>query len=162
TWRDLYAPTPCSAMVPSNVERPNGSWSMGASGPFPRPISSHTYDMLAVPPRLDELVVVSRLFNGGTCSKAGNDVGGRIAHFARNTPVDVFALKRDRADPSKSIVEHVTTSGPSSPHGEPGYDYDATNRIIGGAVHDSTFYAFDPPTRTWTAHAMNGGKPGAV
>jgi hypothetical protein len=251
-WTDLYAPTPCSAMLPDNVARPNGAWVMGAMGPYPRPVVSHTYDLLAVPPRLDELVVIGRMFNGGTCSKAGNDIGGRIAHydraagtwtfsseagasndlninipasepdpvsgqivvlgsgglrlydpamrtftyngsvkdpagkaftpsgtayanhmayfppddrfywFQRGRPVEVYALTLDRANPSKSMVEKLATSGPTSSNAEPGYDYDASNKVIGGGVNDGNFYTFDPATRTWTAHPMNGGKPGNI
>lgn len=251
-WTDLYEPTPCSSMTAANLDAQNGAWLGGNGGPFPRPVSTHTYDMLAVAPRLDEFIVISRNFTGGYCNPVGNDIGGAIAHFdraaqtwsfsptargssyelgvnipgsepdpvsgqivlfsgaglslydpatrvythvadtllgssgqptnvtgtgyanhlvyfppddrfyyfARNSPVDVYALKLDRADPSRSVVDLLATTGPTSPHGEPAYDYDSRNAIIGGAVAGSTFYAFDPATRSWSSHPMNGGSPG--
>jgi hypothetical protein len=78
----------------------------------------------------------------------------------RGSPVQVVALKLDRDDPAASTVEWVETTGPTADHQEPGYDYDAAHGIIGGAVLDSTFHAFDPATATWTATAMQGGSPG--
>jgi hypothetical protein len=208
--------------------------------------------MLAVTPQLDEFIVISRNFTGGRCNSAGNDIGGKIAHydlsagtwsfsetasgstyelsvglpgsepdpvsgkivllgngglslydpatrvythvsdklddsmghpadlsgvgyadhlvyfppddrfylFARGTPVEVYALHLNRADPARSTSDHVATSGPTSSHGEPGYDYDSVNHVIGGAVQDSKFYVFVPSTKTWEAHPINGGMPG--
>lgn len=251
TWSGLYEPTPCDAMTVANLDADNGAWTMGP-GPYPRPVSTHTYDMLAVAPKLDEFIVVSRNFTGGYCNAVGNDIGGRIAHFDRvanawsfspdaqgstydlavNIPgsepdpvsgvivlfgggglasydpatrvysqhvdtyngdygnlgdltnigyanhmvyfppddrfylfthadgVGVWALSFDRDAPAESVAERLVTSGVEPPAGELGLDYDATNDIIGGLVTDSTFYAFDPSTREWSAHAMNGGSPG--
>ncbi|HET6583036.1 MAG TPA: hypothetical protein VFG69_06310 [Nannocystaceae bacterium] len=253
TWSGLYSPTPCDQMSVANLDADNGAWTMGP-GPYPRPVSTHTYDMLAVPPTLDEFIVISRNFTGGYCNPVGNDIGGRIAHFDRaaqtwsfspdadgstydlavNIPgsepdpisggivlfgggglaiydpmarvytqhVDtyngeygnlgdldgigyanhmvyfppddrfylftrdgagtVFALKLDRDAPEQSVAERLVTTGTPPPGAEAGLDYDATNDIIGGAVLDSTFYAFDPETLEWSAHPMNGGAPGNV
>ena len=252
TWNDLYPPTPCAEMTAENLDEDNGAWQTGPQGPFPRPVSTHTYDMLAVDPERDEFIVVSRVGSGGYCNPVGNDIGGKIAHFdleagswsfspsaegstyelavdfpggerdpmsglivllsrqglsvydpetreythvdgaladstggvtdisqigyanhlvyfppddtfylfARGTPVEVYALHFDRDQIEMSTVDHVPSTGPTSSHGEPGYDYDSQNQIIGGAVQDSTFYAFDPGTATWEAHPMHGGTPG--
>ena len=252
TWSDAYAPTPCASMTAGNLDANTGAWLSGTSGPYPRPVSTHTYDMLAVAPELDELIVIARTFTGGHCNPVGNDIGGKVAHFdrvkgtwsfsptangstgelagnlpgsepdpvsgkivlfgvgglslydpatriythvadtlpdsggdptqvtgtgyanhlvyfppddtfyyfARNQPVDVYALRFDRDAPGQSSVERLDTSGPTTTHGEPGYDYDAVNKVIGGGVQDSTFFAFDPATRSWSAHAMKGGDPG--
>jgi hypothetical protein len=252
-WMDLYPPTPCNLMTQANLDAVNGAWKSGAGGPFPRPVSTHTYDMLAVAPLLDEFLVISRNFTGGSCNPVGNDIGGMIAHFdraggtwsfsptakgstyelsvnipgsdpdpksgnivlfssaglslydpktrvythvsdtlknsqggaspvdgtgyanhlvyfppddkfyffKRGTPVEVYALTYTRSTPASSTVDHLATTGPTSPHGEPGYDYDSVNHVIGGGVAGSMFYAFDPATKTWTSHAMNGGMPGS-
>jgi hypothetical protein len=252
TWTDAYAPTPCASMNAGNLDEETGAWLSGASGPYPRPVSTHTYDMLAVAPQLDELIVIARTFTGGNCNPVGNDIGGKVAHydrragtwsfsatangstndlagnlpgsepdpisgkivlfgvgglsvydpatrvythvadslpdadgndtqvigtgyanhlvyfppddrfyfFVRNRPVDVYALRFDRAQPAQSTVERVDSSGPTTTHDEPGYDYDAVNQVIGGGVQDSTFFAFDPATRSWSAHAIQGGDPG--
>jgi hypothetical protein len=72
----------------------------------------------------------------------------------------VIALTLDRADPASSTLETVATDGPSSPHDEPGYDYDSVNAIIGGGVHENTFYAYDPITSMWSSHAIQGAAPG--
>jgi hypothetical protein len=251
-WADLYPPTPCGQMTQANLDAVNGAWKAGAGGPFPRPVSTHTYDMLAVAPLLDEFLVISRNFTGGSCNAVGNDIGGQIAHFdraagtwsfsptakgstyelavnipgsdpdprsgnivlfsngglslydpktrvythvsdtlkdstgkaspidgtgyanhlvyfppddkfyffVRGTPVEVYALTLNRTTPASSTVDHIVATGPTSSHGEPGYDYDAVNAVIGGGVQASMFYAFDPAKKTWTSHPMNGGMPG--
>jgi hypothetical protein len=85
----------------------------------------------------------------------------KFYYFKRGTPVEVYALAFNRATPASSTVEHIISSGPTSSHQEPGYDYDATNKIIGGGVQGNMFYAFDPTKKTWTSHPMNGGMPGS-
>lgn len=251
-WSDLYPPTPCASMTSANLDTTNGAWLKGAAGPYPRPVSTHTYDLLAVAPLLDSFIVIGRLFSGGTCNPVGNDIGGHVAHydrttekwvfsstadgstnelsvdipgsepdpvsgkivllsrsglslydpatrsythvsdtlgtptgpeadlskllyanelvyfppddtfylFVRTTPVTVYSLKLDRNDPTQSTIDFVATTGPTSTHQEPGYAYDETNHVIGGAVQDSAFFVFDPAKKTWTSHTMNGGQPG--
>jgi hypothetical protein len=75
-------------------------------------------------------------------------------YFVRGTPVQTFALVLDRANPASSKLDKVATTGPTSPHWEPSYDYDSSTMTIGGGVIDSTFYRFDPATATWTSHAI--------
>jgi len=79
-------------------------------------------------------------------------------YFMRGGPTYVLVL--DRSDYSRSTIRRVTTTGPASPHGEPGYDYDSTNQLIGGGVTGGNFYAFDPRTLRWSAHPIQGGTPG--
>lgn len=246
TWSELYEPTPCDQMVAGNLDAELGAWKAGSSGPYPRPLSIHSYDLNAFSPERDQFIMLSRSFTGGICNTVGNDVGGPIAHygmstgqwtfteaapsrtiaaseldpttglivvlgsdglkvydptaesyvaefealddaqggafdvpnlgyanhmvyfpptdafyyFMRGQPVEVVALKLDRAAPERSTLELLATEGPSSPHDEPGYDYDAVNEIIGGGVHEGSFYAFDPRTATWTQHAIQGASPG--
>ncbi len=258
-WTDLYPPTACDAMTTQNLDAENGAWLRGAAGPFPRPVSTHVYDMLAVAPKLDEFLVIARTFSGGYCNPVGNDIGGKVAHFDRvanswsfspsadgatydlsvnipgsdpdpvsgkivligrgglalydpstrvysqvidtangdvfkdasgaetdvssvgyanhvvyyppddqfylfghGSPIEIYALSLNRADPAGSTLSRVSAQGSEPPSGELGYDYDAVNRVIGGAVTDSTFYAFDPRTLTWTSHPIKGGQPGSV
>jgi hypothetical protein len=251
SWRELYPPTPCELMVESNLDPVLGAWEMGPEGPYPRPLSIHTYDLLAYAPETNELLLLGRLFTGGYCNSVGNDVGGTVAHFSLDTetwsfspdaeatpstaipgserdpmsglmvvfgsdglklydpvgkhytdtldtlndvsgavfdltalgyahhlvyfppddtfyffqrgdPVEVVALHLDRDQPALSTVERIDTSGPTSPHSEPGYAYDSVNRVIGGGVAADTFYAFDPADATWSSHPINvsGGGDG--
>jgi hypothetical protein len=82
TWKELYQPTPCDSMIASNLDEENGAWLSGASGPYPRPLSVHTYDMLGFAPTQNEFLLISRLFTGGYCNTVGNDIGGPTAHFS--------------------------------------------------------------------------------
>lgn len=84
----------------------------------------------------------------------------RFYLFTHENAGDVFALQFDRGAPAQSVAERLATTGTPPPGGELGLDYDAASDIIGGAVTDSTFYAFDPATLEWSAHPMNGGTPG--
>ena len=239
-------------MDPGNLDAALGAWKAGTSGPYPRPVSAHTYDFHGVAPDQNEFVLLGRSFTGGGCSKVGNDVGGPIAHFdlakqvwsfsadpttakftdglaatgfdpptrkfislgstglsiydpaartmrhvadtlpsaagkavdvtslgyanhmvyfppqdtfyyfGRGAPVATYALKLDRAAPAQSTLDPVATSGPTSPHQEPAYDYDATNQIIGGGVASDTFYVFNPASKLWSSQAIVGGKPGTL
>ncbi len=250
-WKSLYQPTPCKLMGPANLDATLGAWKAGTSGPYPRPVSAHTYDFHGVAVDQNELVLLGRLFTGGSCSGVGNDVNGPIAHFdlarrtwsfssdpktsgftsnmaataldpmmnefialgtgglsvydaatramlhvadtlpsaagsavaidalgyanhmvyfppldtfyyfLRGAPVTTYALKLDRADLTKSTLDAVVTQGATSPHQEPAYDYDATNHVIGGGVAASTFYVFDPMSKTWSSRPIAGGMPGA-
>jgi hypothetical protein len=81
TWSSLYEPTPCEAMTPDNLDDALGAWLSGTGGPYPRPVSAHTYDFVAFAPAQNELVLLGRAFTGGYCSGVGNDVSGPIAHF---------------------------------------------------------------------------------
>lgn len=251
-WKALYTSTPCMLMAPFNLDSALGAWKMGPSGPYPRPISAHTYDFHGVAVEQNEFVLLGRLFTGGSCSGVGNDVNGPIAHFdltaqtwsfsadpktsgfvanmsataldpmmnkfialgtgglsvydaakrtmqhvadtlpsgagkavaidslgyanhmvyfppldtfyyfLRGAPVATYALKLDRANLAQSTLDVVATQGPTSPHQEPAYDYDATNHVIGGGVTDNTFYVFDPMSKTWSSQAITGGMPGVL
>jgi hypothetical protein len=248
-WKSLYEPTPCEKMTADNLDSALGAWKAGDSGPYPRPLSAHTYDLIAAAPDQNEFVLLGRLFTGGTCNGVGNDVAGPIAHydlaggqwsfgapgsdafqsgiasaefdpvsrkfvslgserfaiydpstremqvvaselpsnlgsvvsldtlgysndmvyhpptdtfyyFLRGNPVRTFALVFNRNDPAQSTLDEVTTSGPTSPHDEPGYDYDAKTQTLGGGVKDSMIYRFDPQTAAWTSHQIPGN-PGS-
>jgi hypothetical protein len=251
-WVPLYEPTPCSAMTPANVDDALGAWSAGPAGPYPRPVSAHTYDFLAASPIDDEFVMLGRAFTGGYCSGAGNDIGGPIAHydldggawsfsndgasqsfgdglagteldpvtntfvslgtsglrvydpatrtvqdggmslpsaggddvdvtslgyanhlsyspvndtfyyFMRGAPVVTYALVLDRQNLSASTLDLVATSGPTSDHEEPGYDYDTVHQRIGGGILGGNYFAFDPQTATWTSTPIPSPVPADV
>ncbi len=252
TWSQLYQPTPCESMDPSNLDEALGAWISGADGPYPRPVSAHTYDFVAFDPGSRELVLLGRMFTGGYCSGAGNDIEGPVAHFSFETdawsfsddptsaelqsdisageydpvakqfvtlgasglraydpatrtmtawveqlsapeggpanipeltfaneliyypPTDTFyyiirgalmqtlALHIDRDDIAASTLEVIPTTGQTSDHPEPGYDYDPVNQIIGGGFIDGRFYAFDPADAAWTEHEMLGDTADSV
>jgi hypothetical protein len=77
-------------------------------------------------------------------------------YFLRGTPVRTFALVLNRDNPAQSTLDEVATSGPTSPHQEPGYGYDVKTQTIGGGVKDGMFYSFDPKAATWTSHKIPG------
>ncbi|MFO7901014.1 MAG: hypothetical protein R6V58_18400 [Planctomycetota bacterium] len=81
-WKALYPPTPHRLMKPANFDAKLGAWKKGPKGPYPRPLSRHTYDMLCVPDDLNEFIVLK--YGGGTA--AGVDFGaayfgGQAAHY---------------------------------------------------------------------------------
>jgi hypothetical protein len=82
-------------------------------------------------------------------------------YFNRNAST-VWELVLDRADFSRSTFSELATTGTYPPHGEPGYDYDEANQVIGGAVHENAFYVFDPAGGAWSSEAIQGGSPGSM
>jgi hypothetical protein len=80
-WTSIYAPTPLSAMDSGNIDITLGAWKSGGTGPYPRPISAHTYDFLAVAPDQNEFVLLGRAFTAGAMVQISNDISGPIAHF---------------------------------------------------------------------------------
>ncbi|MBK8241090.1 MAG: hypothetical protein IPK74_36710 [Deltaproteobacteria bacterium] len=137
TWSDLYPPTACDAMTAANLDADAGAWTMGR-GPYPRPVSTHTYDMLAVSPMIDEFLVISRNFSGGYCNAVGNDIGGKIAHF-------------DRAGGSWSFSPMAQGASYDLGVNLPGSEPDpVSGRIVlfgGGGLA-----SYDPATRVYTQH----------
>lgn len=85
----------------------------------------------------------------------------RMYFFNRNDH-SVWEVALDRADFGRSTLTKLEFTGTYPPHGEPGFAYDPVGRIIGGAVQDGRFYAFDPAARTWTDLAIQGGAPGKM
>ena len=59
TWKEDYPPTPCTLeyMNKDNYHI-NTAWKTGPQGPYPRPISRHTYDLLAVATGLPDLIMM--------------------------------------------------------------------------------------------------------
>lgn len=60
TWKEDYPPTPCTTdyMIPANYDPMISAWKQGSAGPYPRPISTHSYDLLAVTTAPPELVLL--------------------------------------------------------------------------------------------------------
>jgi hypothetical protein len=136
-WTGLYAPTPCDQMTQANLDADNGAWTMGP-GPYPRPVSTHTYDMLAVAPHLDEFLVISRNFTGGYCNAVGNDIGGRIAHFDRAAQTWSFSPMADGATYDLAV---------NIPGSEPDPESGLIVLFGGGGLA-----TYDPATREYTQH----------
>ena len=55
-WSALYKPTPVKYLTKENLD--NGFWKAGETGPYPRPASRHTYDLLVVPDDAAELLML--------------------------------------------------------------------------------------------------------
>src|SRR6185503_20009865 len=90
-WSDAYTPTPCASLVESNLDGDLGAWLTGTSGPYPRPVSAHTYDMVGYAPEQNELVVIGRAFTQGYCSEASNYIGGPSAHYGFDSEAWAFS-----------------------------------------------------------------------
>ncbi|MGH8501155.1 MAG: hypothetical protein ACREVE_01545 [Gammaproteobacteria bacterium] len=135
TWTQLYAPTPCSYLVQSNYDSNRAAWLNGPLGPYPRPISRHTYDELVVVG--DELIMLASGSGRGSCAfnKTDGDPltdGGRIAHYD---------LINNRWSFSS------TAQGDTEPVSFPGTDYDpVSERII--MVGRYGIWIYDPASRT--------------
>ena len=83
-------------------------------------------------------------------------------YYFRYRNGEVYELRLDRTDPSHSMIVKLSTAGTPPPDGEVGYAYDSKNQIIGGAVVNNAFYAFDPATKTWSRAMIDGGTPGTM
>ena len=232
SWKELYTPTPSKFYKKSNMVK--GFWQKGGSGPYPRPVGRHTYDLLVVPSHRKELLM---LRNGGGPSFVAPGIGyfggaagvydfttkkwtpitvpfggygnvaeydppskkviaiksGRIfvfdpdtrkstelfsvsglsysntlvyyppnqkMYYIRRGTKDVWELTLDRKNWKQSKMVKITVTGQHSKHGEPGYAYDDKNKLIGGGVHNSVFYALDPVKKVWLSQTISNGKPG--
>lgn len=84
----------------------------------------------------------------------------RMYYFARGAKTRVYELALDRAAwKTSTLTELVGSEGPASP--ETGYAHDTVNHLIGGAVVDGKFSAFDPKTKSWSTVVMNTEPAGA-
>jgi hypothetical protein len=88
-------------------------------------------------------------------------VDDRMYFFQRDMSTRVLELTLDRAEWKASTLTELTgiTGGPGEQ--ETGYAYDTVNHVIGGAVADGRFSAFDPAKRIWTTVDMKTDPPGA-
>ena len=87
-------------------------------------------------------------------------------HYLIRKDGALFEVTLNRSNFAASTVSAVRgTTGPLPSSGETGWAYDSANQIIGGGVHNGIFYAYHPPTKTWTARTMqplSGGPIGTV
>jgi hypothetical protein len=84
----------------------------------------------------------------------------RMYYFARGDKTRVYELVLDRAAwKTSTLTELVGSEGPASP--ETGYAHDSVNHVIGGAVVDGKFSAFDPKTKSWSTVVMKTEPAGA-
>lgn len=85
----------------------------------------------------------------------------RMYYFSRGDRTRVFELALDRAEwKSSTLTELVGSEGPKTP--ETGFAYDTVNRVIGGAVVDGSFSAFDPKAKSWNTVVMQTDPPGGT
>lgn len=82
----------------------------------------------------------------------------------------VYEVTLDRSNWTNSTVvkvEGITgdpppLSVPDTTENETGFAYDSEHQIIGGAVLNNTFYAYNPLNKTWTARVMQTNPPNTV
>jgi hypothetical protein len=99
TWSPLYTSTPCANMTPGNLDRTRAAWLSGPSGPFPRPVSRHTYDNLIAPPGLGEFINLAECNGGQSICPQGFDfssgdpffMSGRVAHYVYQSGTWTFS-----------------------------------------------------------------------
>jgi hypothetical protein len=73
TWTEKYQPTDCASMLrPGNYDATRGAWLSGPSGPYPRPASRHSYDLLVIAEDLDELVLLEYVEGNMSCPGMNN------------------------------------------------------------------------------------------
>jgi hypothetical protein len=76
-----------------------------------------------------------------------------MCFFYRNDH-SVWEIALDRAVFGRSTLTTMDTTGTYPPHGEPGFAYDPVGKVIGGAILDGRFYAFDPGAKARTNEAI--------
>jgi hypothetical protein len=97
TWKEEYAPSPLSIMVPENYDGGHGYWKKGPGGPYPRPAARHTVDLVNIVN--DELILLASvegngpgLGGGWTGADSTHWVGGgAAAHYDLTKKVWSFA-----------------------------------------------------------------------
>ena len=82
----------------------------------------------------------------------------RMYYFANGNAV--FEVSIERSGRTAKVVRLSGVTGDVPELRETGFAYDAANRLIGGAVGDGVFYAFDPVSRRWAARVMETLPPG--
>jgi hypothetical protein len=80
----------------------------------------------------------------------------KFYYFGRGTPTAVWEITPNRSNWNASTVVPVTGMSGSPGSQETGWAYDTVNHIIGGAIRDGKFYAYNPLTKAWTAMTMQG------
>ncbi len=146
-WEAIYPQTPCSSLVLSNLDRERGVWLDGPAGPYPRPVSRHTYDELAVVN--GEFIVLASPNGRGGCAPEEPDMSdpffmrGRVAHFDLATKTWSFS---------------PTAEGDVGPRGAlyPGTDYDPVSGNIVSVSRDLVQW-YDPRTRVSTPVVWGNG-----
>jgi hypothetical protein len=88
-------------------------------------------------------------------------VDDRMYYFLRGASTRVLELALDRADWKSSTLTELTGIAGGPGERETGYAYDTVSHVIGGAVADGHFSAFDPAKKTWATVEMKTDPPGA-
>lgn len=98
TWSEDYLPTPCTAeyMSMENFNKNQAAWIKGPTGPYPRPISRHTYDLLAIASGLPELIMLIGPNGDSSCppNSKGYDYtynGAKVAHYQLEKKIWTFS-----------------------------------------------------------------------
>ncbi len=139
TWSELYAPTPCTSayMNAANFDGANAAWISGPSGPYPRPLSRHTYDLLAVADSIPELI----LLGAGGASSHSCPPGSMSYEYSRLGHVAHFNVS------TKTWSFSATAPGDGSDFAASEYD-PVSRKIV--LLDRHRMYVYDPITRIRT------------
>ncbi len=136
-WSALYEQTPCDYLTLDNLDTTRGAWLSGPSGPYPRPISRHTYDELIVVG--DELIMLASANGKGSCAEPIDNSDDPYHFPARVAHYDITANTWSFSETAKG--DH------RAGYDYPGADYDPLSGLVVslGAQH---LEVYDPVTKT--------------
>jgi hypothetical protein len=104
-------------------------------------------------------------FAGDMSEKLG--WGNNLVYFPPNQKMyyfadgkRVFEISLKGGIFSGGVTMLSVTGDPPKLEENSGFAYDSVNRIIGGAVANGVFYAFDPATKRWTKQTIQTEPPG--
>ncbi len=84
----------------------------------------------------------------------------KMYYMVHGSPGRVFELTLNRTNwPASTFVEVTGMIGTPS-WGETGWGYDSVSQVIGGAVQNGQFRAYNPLSKVWTTRTMNVNSPG--
>lgn len=128
-WNALYPPTPVSKMTEDNFDKENGAWKTGPAGPYPRPLSRHSYDEVCFIESTNEMIMYRTGGGGNGIAKFGS------AYFSGKIPVYSF----DKQAWSFFPTTHQTNTCPAT-------EFDPVSKKM-LSLGPGGFYVYDPIER---------------
>ncbi len=84
-WTEMYNSTTCAEATIGNLNETNQTWTAGASGPYPRPVARHAYDLAVWASNVQRMVIV-----GGGNAQIMPCVGGNDSNYAKPGKISHF------------------------------------------------------------------------
>ncbi len=143
TFSQDYDATPCSMMKQFNLDEATAGWKAGPSGPYPRPVSRHTYDLIMAPAG-DYMWLMVPPNGSGDCISTTSNLNnlGKVWRYHL---------------PSKSwkTMKSTPTAHPENTFDYPGGEVDPiSGKFI--MVHRGGMHVYDPATDTkFKAHGKS-------